>query len=201
MDGASTVIVVLIFIAAIFSSMGGNQGYTPPSAQPAKPPINKVYSSVDPSFAAVAAKQPRTSIHKYISRYRKTDEAAVIADSIMRHSKEFDVNPKLVAALIARESRYNPKAVSSAGAKGLGQLMPATCKSTGVTEPFNIDQNVRGTVRYMKYLLGRFKNYSDQVAFSIAGYLEGPNAVARKQGYRTHTKAYVNDIIKIYHKI
>ena len=125
----------------------------------------------------------------------------LITDAIMRHSQKYNVNPKLVAALIARESGFNPRAVSKSGALGLGQLLPSTCKSTGVTSPFDINDNVKGTVRYMKYLLDRFKNYSDRVSFALAGYLEGPNAVARKKGYRRSTGAYVNDIIEIYHKI
>jgi soluble lytic murein transglycosylase-like protein len=119
----------------------------------------------------------------------------------MRHSQAYGVNPKLITALIARESRFNPRAVSSSGALGLGQLLPSTCKSTGVTNAFDIDQNVKGTVRYIKYLLGRFKDYSNQVSFALAGYLEGPNAVARNQGYKPHTKAYIQDIMAVYNKI
>ncbi|NQT29316.1 MAG: lytic transglycosylase domain-containing protein [Candidatus Saganbacteria bacterium] len=203
MDGVSTAIIVLLFAATIFGSLGSNKGYTPPSVPESKIPAAVVVqqSSVNPKYFAVVGQNVRPSIQKYIANYRNPDEAAAITDSIMRHSQAYQVNPKLVTALIARESRFNPKAVSSSGALGLGQLMPATCKSTGVTEPFDIDQNVKGTVRYMKYLLGRFEKYADQVSFSVAGYLEGPNAVARNKGYKPHTASYVSDILKIYHKL
>jgi soluble lytic murein transglycosylase-like protein len=156
---------------------------------------------VNPTFFGAAGESSKQSIQNYILRFRNPGEAAAITNAIMRHSRTYDVNPKLVAALMRRESGYNPWARSSAGAIGLGQLMPATCKSTGVTNPYDINDNAKGTVRYMKYLLGRFEKYSNQVSFALAGYLEGPNAVARKKGYTRTTAAYVKDIIEIYHKL
>jgi soluble lytic murein transglycosylase-like protein len=119
----------------------------------------------------------------------------------MTHSLKYNVNPKLVAALMARESRFNPRAVSSAGARGLGQLMPSTARSMGIDNPFDIDQNAKGTVRYVSYLVSKFKNYSQQVSFALAGYLEGPNGVARKNGYSGQSQAYINDIFDYYNKI
>jgi soluble lytic murein transglycosylase-like protein len=203
-DG-TTALVILLFVVTIFSSFGGNQGYSPSTSPPpttpavSQPAIPR--GPIDPSYIAVVGGNARSSINKFISKYRKPVESSTITDSIMRHSQAYNVNPKLIAALMARESRFNPRAVSSAGAMGLGQLMPATCKTTGVTLPFSIDQNTKGTVRYMKYLLDRFKKYGDQVSFALAGYLEGPNAVARKKGYRASTGKYVRDILNYYNKI
>ena len=205
---ATTGIIILVFVVTIFSSLGGNQGYTPPGhTRPTPPPkiIRPVApagsSSVDPTYLGAGGMSAKSSIQQYILRFRNPGEAVAITNAIMRHSQKFDVNPKLIAALMRRESGYNPWARSSAGAIGLGQLLPSTCKSTGVTNPYDIDDNTKGTVRYMKYLLGRFEEYSDQVSFALAGYLEGPNAVARKKGYRTSTAAYVKDIIEIYNKL
>ncbi|MEE8637423.1 MAG: lytic transglycosylase domain-containing protein [Candidatus Margulisiibacteriota bacterium] len=201
---ATTGIIILLFVVTIFSSFGGNQGYTRPSAPPPKfsqPALPVSKSNIDPTYLAVVGENARSSIQNYICRFRKPGEAVAITDSIMRHSQKYNVNPKLVAALIRRESGFNPRAISSAGAMGLGQLMPSTAKSIGVTNPYDIDQNAKGTVRYMKYLLGRFEKYSDQVSFALAGYLEGPNGVARRNGYRSSTAAYIKSIIKIYHKI
>lgn len=200
----TTGIIILLFVVTIFSSLGGNKGYNSPASPPpgfSQPPAPIMKSNIDPTYLAVVGENARSSIQNYICGFRKPGEAVAITDSIMRHSQKYNVNPKLVAALMRRESGYNPRAISSAGAVGLGQLMPSTWKSTGVTNPYDIDQNAKGTVRYIKYLLGRFEKYSDQVSFALAGYLEGPNAVARKKGYRRSTAAYVNSIIKIYHKI
>ena len=201
---ATTGIIILLFVVTIFSSFGGNQGYTRPTAPPpsfSRPALPVSKSNIDPTYLAVVGENARSSIQNYICRFRKPGEAVAITNSIMRHSQKYDINPKLIAALMRRESGFNPRATSSAGAMGLGQLMPATCKTTSVTNPYDIDDNARGTVRYMKYLLDRFKKYSDQVSFALAGYLEGPNAVARKQGYKSHTASYIKDIIEIYHKI
>ncbi|MFH1826540.1 MAG: transglycosylase SLT domain-containing protein [bacterium] len=201
MDGVTTAIVVLIFVASIMSSLGGNKGYTTPQGTP-KSQVSVAQSLPglpDPSFSASA--NSRKAIRNFVGKYRKDYEADQITTSIMRYAQVYDVNPKLVAALMSRESRFNPRAVSSSGAVGLGQLMPSTCKTVGITNPYDIDQNAKGTARYMSYLLDRFKNQGQRVSFALAGYLEGPNAVARKLGYKPHTAAYVRDILQTYHKI
>jgi soluble lytic murein transglycosylase-like protein len=203
---ASTAIIIALFVMTIFSGLGGGSPATkvsPPKYLPT--PIvrqtNPSHGPVAPAYASVPAAKAKVSIHKFISKYRKPYEADAITNSIMIHSRKYNVNPKLVAALMARESRFNPRAVSSAGARGLGQLMPATARGLKITNSFDIDQNTKGTVRYMSYLLGRFKKYSKQVSFALAGYLEGPNAVARKNGYSGQSRNYIKDIFAYYDKI
>jgi len=203
MDASSAVIIVL-FVATIFSSLGGIDSAPPKNYKKvAKSVVRqaKPLGKVNPYYNAAEAAHSRTSINRFILKYRKPYQSDQITNSIMAHSKKYNVNPKLVAALMARESRFNPRAVSSAGALGLGQLMPATAKSLKITNAFNIDQNAKGTVRYVSYLLGRFKKYGRQVSFALAGYLEGPNAVARKQGYTNTTGKYIRDILSYYSKI
>ncbi len=203
MDATSAIIVVVLFVVTIFSSFGGNQGYTAPSA----PPREEVSATVskpevpDPTYFEDVTQNPRSAIWKFVSKYRNKEESDAITAGIMKYSKVYGVNPKLVTALMARESRFNPKAVSSSGAVGLGQLLPSTCKTVGISNPYDIDQNAKGTARYMKYLLGRFKKYRNRVKLALAGYLEGPNIVERKLGYKPHTAAYVRDILTIYRKI
>ncbi len=205
---ASTAVIIALFVMTIFSSFGG---VTAPSSKNIRPNPNVVRQadrtpiptsgSINPYFKGVLPSSARSLIHKFILKYRKPHEAAEITNSIMIHSQKYNVNPKLVAALIARESRFNPRAVSSAGARGLGQLMPSTAKSLGITNAFNIDQNAKGTIRYVSYLLSRFKKKSKQISFALAGYLEGPNGVARKNGYSGQSQAYINDIFRYYRKI
>ncbi|MFH1683867.1 MAG: lytic transglycosylase domain-containing protein [Candidatus Margulisiibacteriota bacterium] len=204
----STVVIVLLFVFTIFSSLGGNQGYKQPtSPQVVVTPLPIVSTepgsigAISPTYTGSISSDTKKSIEQYILGFRKPEEAVAITDAIIQHSKQYDVNPKLVAALMRRESGFNPRAISSSGALGLGQLLPSTCKTTGVTSPYDIDDNSKGTVRYMKYLLDKFKSYGDTVSFALAGYLEGPNAVARKKGYTSTTAGYVQDIINIYHKI
>jgi len=202
--------IVLIFIISIFGGFGGNKSYTPPpsgipTSSPTAPvfPTENTYreaTGIEPptSFASVNGLETQLAIQKYITRYRSNDEAVSIAASIVRHCQTYDLNPKLAAAVIARESKFNPRALSSSGAVGLGQLLPSTARGLGVTEPYDIDQNAKGTVRYIKSMVDRFPG---KVSFALGSYLEGPNAVARNNGYTTHTKSYVEDILAIYQKI
>lgn len=196
----TTVAVILIFVFSIFSGFGGNKGYKQPSG-PVFPVDKANYQTVlvgepAPGFAG-GGENAKPAIQKQIAKYRLPDEAAQIADSIMRHSQTYDLNPKLVAALMTRESKFNPHALSSSGAVGLGQLLPSTAKGLNVDDPYDIDQNAKGTVRYIKSLVDRFNG---QVSNAIAAYLEGPNAVM-KNGYSDHTRAYVQDILAIYQGI
>jgi soluble lytic murein transglycosylase-like protein len=198
---STTAVVVLIFVITIFQSLGANKGFTPP-VQVSNPPAPVIINTGLVGSTYLTAGDPaRKPIEQYILHYRKPAEAVPITDAIMSYSKQYDVNPKLVAALMRRESGFNPRAVSSSGACGLGQLLPSTCQSTGVTSPFDINDNTKGTVRYLKYLLDRFKAYNNQVAYALAGYLEGPNQVERNKAYSSKTGEYVRDIIDIYNKI
>lgn len=207
---ATTGAIVLIFIISIFSGMGNNKGYTPPPAPKfpvAAPTVPAPAGAIDTGvavapppagFAAVDPVQTSAAINSYIQKYRSGDLAAEITGSIMKHAQTYNLNPKLAAALIARESKFNPRALSSSGAMGLGQLLPSTAKGLGVENGFDIDQNARGTVRYLKSLIDRF---SGNVSAGVAGYLVGPNAVKRDGTISDHTRSYVEDIYKIYYKM
>ncbi|MGH9434013.1 MAG: lytic transglycosylase domain-containing protein, partial [Terriglobia bacterium] len=65
------------------------------------------------------------------------------------YARLYGVSPALVRAIIQIESAWQPGVVSSKGAMGLMQLMPATAQHFGVTHPFYIDENVRGGVAYL----------------------------------------------------
>ncbi len=195
---SSTALVVFIFVIAILTSLGG-RGYTPPVTEPEQIVYQQVQvAEPDPSFLAGGGTAAQTAIERYITKYRSNSEASQIAESIVKHSQTYDMNPKLVAALIARESKFNPRAISSSGAIGLGQLLPSTAKGLDLDDPYDIDQNAKGTTRYLKSLISRFNG---KVSSAIAGYLEGPNAVTKQGGFSAHTKTYIEDILTIYQKI
>ena len=72
---------------------------------------------------------------------------------VRQYAAHYRVSPELVAALIDVESRWNPRAVSSKGAMGLMQLMPATARRYGAFKPFDEEQNIAAGTRYVMILL------------------------------------------------
>src|SRR5258707_13702415 len=78
-----------------------------------------------------------------LSSNSKADIPSTSAEQCVYHySAHYRVPPELIAALIDVESRWNPRAVSSKGAMGLMQLMPATARRFGAFQPFDIEQNI-----------------------------------------------------------
>ena len=105
---------------------------------------------------------------------RNAIEAEIDAASL-RHN----LDPSLVRAVIRVESNYRHDAVSHAGAMGLMQLMPRTAESLGVTDPFDISQNIDGGTRYLRRMLDMFDN---DVSLALAAYNAGAGAVRRHGG-------------------
>lgn len=99
----------------------------------------------------------------------------------------------LLDALVWTESRYNPLAVSKAGAAGLGQLMPGTARELGVTNRFDPLENLSGAAKYLRQMLDRF----EVVHLALAAYNAGPGAVERAKGIPRNgeTPAYVRNVL------
>ncbi len=101
----------------------------------------------------------------------------------------------LVLAVIAVESQFDPLAVSSRGALGLMQLMPATAQILGVSDPFDPRENIDAGVRHLRALMDRFDN---DLPLALAAYNAGAGAVVRHRGippYR-ETRQYVSRILR-----
>lgn len=130
------------------------------------------------------------------------NNAQFIANRIVYYSKKHGQDPFLVAALMSAESAFNISAMSNVGAIGLGQLMPGTASSLGVN-PYDPEQNIEGSVRYLMYQMNRWKNSELQMAYALASYNAGPGAVIKYNGippYR-ETIEYVNVVSSLYYKI
>ncbi len=143
------------------------------------------------------------TIMTYINQvYKKIpqEEATQIASSLVEFGKEQNLDPKFAAAVMARESGFNRLAVSSTGAKGLGQLV--NHQAFNVTDPFDIRQNSRGMVGYLKRLLIVWKDNSQKVSLALASYFKGPNAMKKANGQMDlQTQKYVADILTYYQRI
>lgn len=98
--------------------------------------------------------------------------------SVLRAASRHAVDPSLVFAIIASESKGDPAALSSSGAIGLMQLMPDTASELGV-DPWDPEENIEGAVRYFSGLLDQFKS----VDLSLVAYNAGPGFAQRyRQG-------------------
>ena len=108
-------------------------------------------------------------------------------------ASKFGVSADFVRAIISVESAFDEFAVSSKGAKGLMQLMPATARRFGVTNPFDPAQAIMGGTEYLSYLLGLFRG---DMELAAAGYNAGENAVLRYGGVPPY-KETRNYVVKI----
>jgi len=117
-----------------------------------------------------------------------------IQDSIRQAAATYNLPEKLIASVIRAESGFQPDAVSPAGAQGLMQLMPATARQLGVSDPFDVHQNIDGGARYLRQMMDRFDG---DLKVALAAYNAGPGTVARYDGdvpYR-ETRDYVKRVL------
>ena len=123
------------------------------------------------------------------------DRLETLADvAARRHG----LDPALLRAVIEVESGWNPLARSPAGALGLMQLMPATARALGVTDPWDPWQNLEAGARYLRQQLERFGD----IRLALAAYNAGPGAVQRHGDvppYR-ETQAYVERVLALWRR-
>ena len=174
-----------------------------PGVQPRTSPQNRTEMS-----AAILEVLPAyTDFILRTNRRLTRDKAQEIAQTILEWSVHFGVDARLVMALVLAESTFNPNVVSHAGARGLGQLMPGTARGLGVTNSFDIEQNLYGTVKLLSQHLGTYTNRTgdsfEGLVLALAAYNAGPGAVRRHGGvppYR-ETQNYVRKVIEIYKRL
>lgn len=146
-------------------------------------------------------KQYVRAARKY-NKHLSEAEATVIVRAILTYCEKTNwfVDPRLVMALVVAESSFRPNAVSSAGAMGLGQLMPATARGFGIRDAFDPIQNLYGTVKYLERELYRWRGQPNQLDLVLAAYNAGPGAVKRYGGIPPYaqTQNYVRIVKKHY---
>ena len=113
------------------------------------------------------------------------------------HSERARLDPELVRAVIQVESGFSPVALSSKGAMGLMQLMPATADRYAVVDPYSPDENIGAGTIYLRWLLDEF---GGELELALAGYNAGPTAVKQFGGIPPYpeTMTYVERVLRIY---
>jgi len=144
---------------------------------------------------AVASPAPLS--HSNIAASPAPAAPTTFNDLIHKTAARHHVDPQLVEAVVRVESDGDPRALSSKGAQGLMQLIPATAQRLGVQDPYDPRQNVEGGVSYLRYLLDRF---GGDVSLALAGYNAGENSVVRSGGVPPfkETQAYVRRVNELY---
>ncbi len=119
------------------------------------------------------------------------------ARPVQRLAPRFDVDARLALAIVRAESNFNPNARSPRDAMGLMQLIPDTAERFGVRDPFDPEQNVRGGLAYLKWLIAR---YDGDIARVAGAFNAGEGAVDRFGGVPPYaeTEEYVRRILGFY---
>jgi soluble lytic murein transglycosylase-like protein len=113
---------------------------------------------------------------------------------IERTAERHQLDPLLLEALVEVESGRNAEAVSPKGARGLGQLMPATARRFDVSDVHDPEDNLDGAARYLAWLIDR---YQGDLTLALAAYNAGEGAVDRHLGVPPYpeTRAYVRKVL------
>lgn len=149
---------------------------------------------------AIASFNPRLS----------QQETERITDAILTFSQRYDVDPRLIVAIVLAESHFNPKATSNKGAMGLGQLMPGTARGLGVRNAYDPEENLAGSIRLIRGHLDKQSNgasYGDltwtDLELALACYNAGSGAVKKHGGvppYR-ETQNYIRKVVSYYKQL
>ncbi|GAH37462.1 unnamed protein product, partial [marine sediment metagenome] len=128
--------------------------------------------------------------------------AKLIVESVLYYSYKFGIDHRLAFAMIKYESDFDPRCRSHAGAMGLTQLMPGTARSLGVSDPWDVQQNITGGLKYLAEQLYTYEERSnyEQTILGLACYNAGPNAVKRAGGVPNirETQRYVRNVADLF---
>jgi len=144
------------------------------------------------------------SFIKRINPRLHDEEAIQMAQGVVGFCIQYKVDPRLVMAVVTVESGFDPNSVSHSGAVGLGQLMPSTARWMGVSNSYDIVDNIYGMVRLLATHMSNYSqqtsDYQRMIELTLAAYNAGDGAVRRHGGvppYR-ETQNYIRHVWAYY---
>lgn len=126
------------------------------------------------------------SLYGTVSTNSNSEVMQQIYNSVNKYSKQYGVDPNLILAIIRNESNFQPDVVSSAGAVGLMQLMPITQRHLGVSNAYDIDENIRGGVQLISEMLHK---YNGDVEMALMAYGAGEGTL-KSRGVTSASEIY-----------
>ncbi len=154
------------------------------------PKTGDVYKYIDVS-------DTKTNTADKVSANAKTTSADSMKktkyDSYFKKAaKKYNVSESLLKAIAKAESNFNPKDVSNSGAMGIMQLMPATAKELGVSNPYDPEQNIMGGARCIAQ---KIKEFNGNISLALAAYNAGSGAVKKSGGVPSYCRSYVKKVL------
>ena len=177
-------------MAAFFFKLAAERGH-----EQARKMLRFVGETVAPLPECMRYSEADTDFQEF---FRTSDpERQKLFGLVRKLAPEYGVSPRLVMAVIKAESNFEPSAVSPKNAQGLMQLIPETSVRFNVKKPFDPEQNIRGGMSYLRWLLAYFEG---NVALVAAAYNAGEGAVNRFGGIPPYaeTRDYVKRIMSIF---
>lgn len=138
------------------------------------------------------------SLEDYIARYNPS-QAHAIASAISEAGDTFNIDPRFLAAVYQIESGFHNDAVSSAGARGIAQLMPGTAAGLGVN-PYDYRDNIYGGAKYLRQMLDLYADKGIyKYNYALASYNAGPGNVGNT--IPSYTYDYIDMIQGAYNEL
>lgn len=138
-------------------------------------------------------------------------EVDKITYSVLFYSDQYDIDPRLVVAMVIAESDFDIHSTSRAGAMGLGQIMPEEASRLGVKDPYDPVQNLSAAIHILRDNLDKYGGApwgagiipDKQIALTMAAYNAGPGAVHKYHGVPPYkeTQRYVARVTALYKKM
>lgn len=193
-------------LAAALFSLASNQGHA--EAQAMLETINLTSSELPACVTSeVLPERPPAIVDDHKNDYPSIERQLAILPDAKRWIIDlvdmlaawYNIDPKLVLAIIAVESNFEVKARSPKAAMGLMQLIPVTAERFNIKNAFDATQNIKGGIRYLRWLLSY---YHGNIVLVVAAYNAGEKAVDRHRGVPPYpeTKKYVQRVLKLYQR-